>query len=246
MIKVKSFLLMQNFTFEQFYIMRRITLIIFFWILHSVVFAQKNYVIFFETYEYNEKINDTITGHYPELLVINDSVSYVRPFKGEEKIKFKNREVGRDFQSHAEYYNFSTKKVVMQSHLAGKFKRIIYDTVKLYQWEVLDSTKYILGYKCTLATFKINDWEYEAWFTKDLPAYHSCTSMYKGLPGTTLECIYHQKNSKGKVLQKAIKIEKINIKIFEPTTGKVISDEEAQNILKEKDEELNRIYINVH
>jgi GLPGLI family protein len=221
--------------------MKHITFTICFLALHSLVFAQKNCVIFFQTYEVTDGVQDTIVGHYPEMLVINDSVSYSRPFDNDKKIKFKNGEVGNDFQSHAAYYNFSTKKIVRQSHLAGKFKRIIYDTVKFYKWEILDSTKYILGYKCTLATLSIGDWEYEAWFTKDLPPYHS-TLSYTGLLGTTLEYSYHRKKLNGSVFVKPVKIENTTIKVVEPTQGKVISDKEAREIL----EESQRVYIDIH
>lgn len=80
---------------------------------------------------------------------------------------------------------------------------IVLDTLaKMDNWQILDDTLTMLGYKCQKATINYKKDNYTAWFTKQLP-YNAGPDFFRGLPGLILKV----KNTSGKFGYEALEIQ---------------------------------------
>lgn len=62
---------------------------------------------------------------------------------------------------------------------------VVEDNLEIFDWEILEDTKDILGFKCQLAKTEFRGRNYEAWFAIALP--RGGPWKYDGLPGMILE-----------------------------------------------------------
>ena len=62
---------------------------------------------------------------------------------------------------------------------------LVKEDLDVFNWEITDSTKEVLGYSCQLATMEYRGRLFKAWFTLDLPI--GGPYKYDGLPGMILE-----------------------------------------------------------
>lgn len=81
------------------------------------------------------------------------------------------------------YKNYSTGKFYSKHEIARKYF-LVEDSLQIFNWQILEKTKEILGYQCQLATMVHRGRTYEAWFTTDLPV--GGPWKYDGLPGMIL------------------------------------------------------------
>lgn len=110
------------------------------------------------------KLNESSIANDPD----DDAILYYTP-KG-EKI-------------HCVFKDYSRNELFNKQEIANKFFTIR-DSLTVFNWEIKESKKEILGYSCQLATMKFRDRDYSAWFSPDLPI--GGPWKYDGLPGMIL------------------------------------------------------------
>ncbi|TXD47875.1 GLPGLI family protein [Polaribacter sp. IC073] len=82
------------------------------------------------------------------------------------------------------FKNYKKNEFYSKHEVAYKYF-VVKDKLDVFDWNVLNNTKEILGYNCQLATMDYRGRKYEAWFTTDLPV--GGPWKYDGLPGMILE-----------------------------------------------------------
>lgn len=75
---------------------------------------------------------------------------------------------------------------VLAYELVGMNKLFSEDDIPQIDWEISDSTKYVLGYECNLATAKLYGRKWRAWFASEIPVTNGPWKL-SGLPGLILE-----------------------------------------------------------
>ncbi len=81
------------------------------------------------------------------------------------------------------YKDYSSNKLFSKQDIADKYF-IIEDSLSIFDWQIFEDTKDILGYACQLAKTNFRGRTYKAWFTSDLPV--GGPWKYDGLPGMIL------------------------------------------------------------
>lgn len=160
-------------------------------------------------------VNDTLNRMNPNVeimrLYFNNSVSL---FKNREWATFEGKlkesittgsgvsvNLGRmPAGSKGQFFCYYNKGVTLKSTQLGRNNYLINDTTKP-EWNILDDTMNILGYRCQLASCKLKGRWYNAWFTTDL-VYSSGPWMLKGLPGMILKAT----DTKSEVIFEAVEI----------------------------------------
>lgn len=143
------------------------------------------------------------------------------------------------------YKSTSEKEYVKADESLGK-RFLVSDKLIKPNWQLIDSTKKIMGYMCYKAKFikketNENDSLIKtsviAWYTPDIPINNGPEILW-GLPGLILEV------HKGKVSITATKVEinVKNIKIEKPVKGKKISQEEFDIIKKKHTKQMQEMY----
>ena len=82
------------------------------------------------------------------------------------------------------FKDYNKNQMFNKQDIANKYFTIK-DSLKIFNWEIKEDTKEILGYKCQLAIMTFRDRNYSAWFSPDLPI--GGPWKYDGLPGMILE-----------------------------------------------------------
>jgi GLPGLI family protein len=122
------------------------------------------------------------------------------------------------------YRNHKTKKEIMQKNFFGK-DFLIESELKADEWNVIDSTKNILGYLCTKAISKTDSTV--IWFCKNLHVNDG--PVYSGLSGLVLEVIRKE------AIVKAIKIsDELSLHIAAPNKGSKITKEEYKKMVEKR------------
>ena len=81
------------------------------------------------------------------------------------------------------YKNYTSNKLFSIQDISLKYF-IIEDSLSIFDWEIYDETKEILGFTCQLAKMNFRGRSYTAWFTSELPV--GGPWKYDGLPGMIL------------------------------------------------------------
>ncbi|MCC1485663.1 GLPGLI family protein [Winogradskyella immobilis] len=100
----------------------------------------------------------------------------------------------KDYQTKKMFFKYSNRHTVVDSLSA------------IFNWEIKDETKELLGYNCQKATMNFRGRDYTAWFTSDLPV--GGPWKYDGLPGMILEI----KSADGFIKFKALSIKNNTLK----------------------------------
>lgn len=116
---------------------------------------------------YDEKENEV--GSNSEMLKITGN-------KAEWKPNGKNLSVV--------YKDYRKNEMYLKQNIQFKFL-ILKDSIDIFDWEILNSRKTILGINCQYAKMNFRGRSYEAWFTTELPA--GGPWKFDGLPGLILE-----------------------------------------------------------
>ena len=82
------------------------------------------------------------------------------------------------------YKDYETRELHSKHEVAYKYF-VVKDSLDIFNWEILNESKEILGYTCQLATMNFRGRKYEAWFSSKLPV--GGPWKYDGLPGLILE-----------------------------------------------------------
>lgn len=153
------------------------------------------------------------------------------------------------------YKNLKTNAYEKGSDLMGK-RFIVKDSLKKYDWKLINETKKIGRYNCQKAIhtkitdakiFSTNMDEMEitkdtvttiAWFTTDIPVSHGPMEFH-GLPGLILEV---NTGYSVVICTKVALGPQENIEITRPKKGKVVSSEEYKAIKEEKMEDMMKRY----
>ena len=85
------------------------------------------------------------------------------------------------------YYSFdlTNNKIVYEERVLDS-TYIIEEALDTIEWEIIQSTKYILGYNCKGATGELKGRKYIIWYTEDIPVSIGPWKFF-GLPGLILE-----------------------------------------------------------
>lgn len=132
--------------------------------------------------EYTENI---IQENYPETITIERKLN----ISGENSIYnliSSNVEKGKKTKNSSVYKN--SKTGIAYSNLSfSSLDMNIQDTLKhLFNWELKNEQKEILGYQCSKAMVHFRGREFEAWYTPAIPVQNG-PYKFHGLPGLILE-----------------------------------------------------------
>lgn len=158
-------------------------------------------------------------------VAINDSSSFTSYTSLREAALKKDKQVGDKFRSHNTYQNKNQNLLLFQSHLDGKTKYLVYDSLPKWEWHLVDTSKTILGYQCKKAVLRRNNSTIIAWYAPSLPT-NLGPMDFNGLPGLILELYDLSYNNTNTATQ--ISFEPINI--VAPTKGKRISQEAFRKV----------------
>ncbi|WP_239524850.1 GLPGLI family protein [Leptobacterium flavescens] len=135
---------------------------------------------------------------------------------------------------------------------------LIKDSLQKVEWKLENETKQIGNYTCYKATFEreverrqlnFNDAEEEektvketivttAWYTPQIPVSHG-PERHWGLPGLILEI---NDGNSVMICNKIVMNPKEKIEIIEPKKGKKVTQEEFNEVMRKKAEEMSKIY----
>jgi GLPGLI family protein len=152
------------------------------------------YEIVFErnlTFENNPSEPYTSYYEYTKFIELNKSI-----YNKSSTVEKTNELVEDDNDDSIFYYTPTGKNisVVYKDYKNGEFFYkwevankyfVIKDSLTIFNWEIAEGKKEILGYTCQLATMIFRGRTYEAWFTTELPV--GGPWKYDGLPGMILE-----------------------------------------------------------
>ena len=81
------------------------------------------------------------------------------------------------------YKDYNSNKLFSKQDIAYKYF-VVDDSLGIFDWEIYDETKKILGFTCQLAKMNFRGRPYTAWFSSELPV--GGPWKYDGLPGMIL------------------------------------------------------------
>lgn len=82
------------------------------------------------------------------------------------------------------FKNYEDRTLYSKHEVAYKYF-VVEDSLDIFNWEIMESSKEILGFTCQMATMNFRGRDYVAWFTTALPI--GGPWKYDGLPGMILE-----------------------------------------------------------
>ncbi|MEL6866808.1 MAG: GLPGLI family protein, partial [Bacteroidota bacterium] len=137
------------------------------------------------------------------------------------------------------YKDLEKQKVYESRELFGR-KFLIADALENFQWKLLNESKDILGYTCQKAIYKDTEQVVEAWFTTQIPISNGPRS-YGQLPGLILELSID--NGQTQITATEVKLESVSTdEIKAPKKGKKVSQAEYDELLAEKQKEMEETY----
>lgn len=127
------------------------------------------------------------------------------------------------------YKDYSSQKLFSKQDISYKYF-VIEDSLGIFDWEIFDETKEILGFTCQLAKMDFRGRTYSAWFNSKLPV--GGPWKYDGLPGMILSL----QDDEGFVTYEAVGLNSKKIKFTETENphnlNKSISWQEFKNLYK--------------
>jgi GLPGLI family protein len=146
------------------------------------------------------------------------------------------------------YKNIKTKQLIELRDVFGK-SFLVKDSLKHYNWELLDESRQIGNYTCYKAQFSkkqkfkangVPDIKITAWYTTQIPV-STGPESYWGLPGLIMEINGDMTNI---ICTKIILNPEEKIKIKQPTKGKEVTNAEYTKIYMDKMKEIKEMYAN--
>jgi GLPGLI family protein len=142
--------------------------------MNGAINMQKEYILHFD------KSKSIYLETFKDLKESTDDNSIQKDNYGTYELNFSN-----DKKSQFYYYdnlndNFIFRERVMEESFLVK------ENKELYDWKILDSIKYISGFKCQLANTNFRGRTYEAWFTNEIAVPYG-PWKFNNLPGLILE-----------------------------------------------------------
>ena len=219
---------------------------IFFFTISTTLLSQSSISIMYN-YEYNWKNAPNYT--VPSLLKMSEDKSLFiidhsrNGFNDEEleanniiQVKSKNNFVAyfKDYLKDTIYYD----NVIEFRHFPTK------DPIQIFNWELTNQTKNVLGYECQRAVVHHFGRTYHAFFTTELGFTHGGPWKFDGLPGVILEVYSLDNEFKITATQIQLKNEDIIIDNPYKETKKFIDFKEYQRLYQQKYKEANKTEIN--
>ena len=135
------------------------------------------------------------------------------------------------------YKNIESNEVVDQRDLMGK-TFIIEQEAETQAWKIIPEQEVVAGHLCQKASMIKDSVEYFAWFTTQAP-YAFGPNSFSGLPGLVLRVEAADESLKIRAVQVDLEAEVENIE--KPTKGKKVSQEEFEEIRREKMKEMREM-----
>ena len=123
--------------------------------------------------------------------------------------------------------NYRNKDFIFQNNLMLKTFEFPRTKLPVFNWEITNTTKTLLGYKCQLATLTYKGRDYKAWFSTAIPIQDGPWKFY-GLPGLIFK-IADTQNHYSFTLKE---IKKETKKMPQQTVGKKVIKVNPENELK--------------
>ncbi|HEY4538753.1 MAG TPA: GLPGLI family protein, partial [Faecalibacter sp.] len=221
--------------------------------------AQEKVVVEYEFYNVFDLSKET----NPNMLEIyknsNENKTYYELITSEEESQFKKIDRIDNSQSKKgmmisfggpgeDFYKSFKENISLTFMDYNGTKLIIKDTLKVQPWKIQKDKSTYLGYDIKKATYTDKDnLVYTAWYAPKL-ALKNGPVEYAGLPGLILKLEIVETDERGgenKRIYNATDI-KINpkAKITRPTKGKVISEAEFTEMIKEETRKFEEMYMN--
>lgn len=129
------------------------------------------------------------------------------------------------------FKDYTSNKLFSIQDITNKYF-VVEDSLSIFDWQILDDTKDILGFTCQLAKTNFRGRNYEAWFTSELPI--GGPWKYDGLPGMILAL--KEEGNFLTYVAVGIKNEKIKFTAIENplNAGKTMSWQEYKDLYKKK------------
>lgn len=152
----------------------------------------KTYQIDYQRTINNPRNNSTHTKVYMTHLIPSKGISY---YDENEKVRKSNSETLKITGNTAEwkpngknlsvvYKDYRRNEMYLKQNIQFKFL-VVKDSLGIFDWEIQNSEKTILGINCQNAKMVFRGRSYEAWFATELPA--GGPWKFDGLPGLILE-----------------------------------------------------------
>lgn len=139
------------------------------------------------------------------------------------------------------YLNHAQGELIKAEDMMGK-KFLIVGELEKPAWKILGNQREILGYQCLEATLQEDSVLIHAWFATEIPTAVGPMEMY-GLPGAILAMTsVFGDDQNMSVTATAIELGDFNNEIEKPSKGKKVSQEEFDQILREREEEMEKMY----
>jgi GLPGLI family protein len=230
----------------------KITFIIVFIILYIKVNAQNTIKIEYKQKYIGEQPKDitywgngstTITKSDIELpkvrMLVNDTIAHIHYFRrGFDPLKKRKKVFGDKIVHHGIFLDFLNLNFYDESSLSDLPNYLIKKTCgDTLNWVILSkNNKIILGYKCiaALAINSKND-SVLVYFTNDFKSKKGFL-FYEGVPGIVLES-FDQRYGDGRHFE-ATKIEEVELELKSPKCDNIISCEDYQVLMKNRNEHL--------
>jgi GLPGLI family protein len=137
------------------------------------------------------------------------------------------------------YLNATSKTITEQRDLMGK-KFLIQEPIKSVSWKLTGKQKTILNYVCQEVVIEENNQQIKIWFTPEIALPYG-PSSYLGFPGMVLGVEFD--GGKYQLFAKSINTEAFSSKLIEaPTEGKKITAEKFENLVIQKQKEMQEQY----
>ncbi|MCB0704925.1 MAG: GLPGLI family protein [Saprospiraceae bacterium] len=138
------------------------------------------------------------------------------------------------------YINRPEKLVLRAEDMMGK-KFLVVGERQNMQWKILPNTREILGYQCQEASIEMDSTVFTAWFSPQIPFSIGPGEFY-GLPGAILAVSTDNGDEKINITAEEIDFANYDNEIVRPEKGKKVSQEEFEVIMRERMEEMEKMY----
>lgn len=139
------------------------------------------------------------------------------------------------------YANLKEGKTVTSQDFMDKTFLILSD-IEEKDWIMDGETAMIMDLPCMKASTMGDDsTEITAWFTPQIPVSVG-PQLVTGLPGAVLKMEFKQRRADVTITAKEFNKDDPSEKIVEPTKGKEVTEEEFNSMVKEKMEEMKKLY----
>ena len=138
------------------------------------------------------------------------------------------------------YLNHKSNTLLKSEDLMGK-QFLVQGDLEKPNWKIVGDQKEILGYNCILAQLQEDSTTINAWFTPEIPVQVGPSEFY-GLPGAILAANFTSGEQKISLEAQSITLESVADKIVVPEKGKKVTQEEFEEIMQKRMEEMEKMY----